>query len=41
MAKGLESSKLRIHIDDAFHFVNEHQAQFDVIITEASEPVGS
>lgn len=40
MAKGFESPKLRVHVGDGFQFVREHQAQFDVIITDSSDPVG-
>lgn len=41
MAKGFDSLKLRVHVGDGFQFVKEHQAQFDVIITDSSDPVGS
>jgi len=41
MAKGFESPKLHVHIGDGFHFVKEHLAQFDVIITDSSDPVGT
>jgi len=41
MAKGFESAKLHVHVGDGFQFVREHQAQFDVIITDSSDPVGT
>jgi len=41
MAKGFESPKLHVHVGDGFQFVREHQAQFDVIITDSSDPVGT
>ena len=41
MAKGFESPKLHVHVGDGFQFVKEHQAQFDVIITDSSDPVGT
>jgi len=41
MAKGFESPKLHVHIGDGFQFVKEHLAQFDVIITDSSDPVGT
>ena len=41
IAKGFDSQKLHVHVGDGFQFVREHPAQFDVIITDSSDPVGS
>lgn len=41
MAKGFESPKLRVHVGDGFQFVKDHQSQFDVVITDSSDPVGT
>lgn len=40
MSSGFESPKLTLHIGDGFKFMSEHQANFDVIITDSSDPVG-
>ncbi|XP_014680963.1 PREDICTED: spermidine synthase-like [Priapulus caudatus] len=40
MAKGFESPKLNLHIGDGFEFMKKHQGEFDVIITDSSDPVG-
>ncbi|XP_035213312.1 spermidine synthase-like isoform X2 [Stegodyphus dumicola] len=40
MAKGFESPKLSLHIGDGAEFVKNHQGQFDVIITDSSDPKG-
>ena len=40
VACGLESAKLKIHVGDGFQYVKEHAGQFDVIITDSSDPVG-
>ncbi|XP_014666010.1 PREDICTED: spermidine synthase-like [Priapulus caudatus] len=40
MAKGFESPKLNLHIGDGFEFMKQHQGEFDVIITDSSDPVG-
>jgi len=41
VAKGFESPKLSVHVGDGFQFVKDHREQFDVIITDSSDPVGS
>lgn len=40
MSKGFDSPKLTLNIGDGFKFMKEHEAEFDVIITDSSDPVG-
>lgn len=40
MSSGFSSPKLTLHIGDGFDFMGKHQGQFDVIITDSSDPVG-
>lgn len=40
MAKGLDSKKLELIIGDGFEFLKNHQNEFDVIITDSSDPEG-
>ena len=40
MACGFESPKMNLHIGDGFAFMREHTAEFDVIITDSSDPIG-
>ena len=40
MAVGFESSKLSLHIGDGFEYMKKHQGEFDVIITDSSDPIG-
>ena len=40
MAKGFDSEKMNLHIGDGFKFLNEHKNEFDVIITDSSDPEG-
>jgi len=40
MAKGFDSPKLTLHVGDGFAFMKEHTREFDVIITDSSDPVG-
>lgn len=40
MAEGFKSPKLQLHIGDGFEFVKQHQDEFDVIITDSSDPKG-
>lgn len=40
MAEGFESPKLQLTIGDGFEFMKNHQNEFDVIITDSSDPVG-
>ena len=40
MACGFSSSKLTQLIGDGFEYMKEHVNEFDVIITDSSDPVG-
>lgn len=40
MGKGLEHPKLTLHVGDGFEFMKQHKNEFDVIITDSSDPVG-
>ncbi|XP_065558642.1 spermidine synthase-like [Artemia franciscana] len=40
MAKGFESPKFHLHVGDGFEFIKKHSGEFDVIITDSSDPVG-
>ncbi|KAK6621751.1 hypothetical protein RUM44_001558 [Polyplax serrata] len=40
MAKGFNSEKLKLHIEDGFKFMKNHSNEFDVIITDSSDPIG-
>lgn len=40
LAKGFESPKFELHIGDGFEFMKNHKGEFDVIITDSSDPVG-
>ena len=40
MAKGFDSPKLTQHIGDGFEYLKQHENEFDVIITDSSDPVG-
>ena len=40
MSTGFSSPKLNLHIGDGFEFMGKHQGEFDVIITDSSDPVG-
>jgi len=40
MAKGFESSKLTLRVGDGFEFMGNHENEFDVIITDSSDPIG-
>lgn len=40
MAVGFESDKLKLHVGDGFEFLKAHCGEFDVIITDSSDPVG-
>ena len=39
-AAGFKSSKLKIHIQDAVKFIENHTKEFDVIIVDSSDPIG-
>lgn len=40
MAKGFNSEKLTLHVGDGFEFMKQHKNEFDVIITDSSDPIG-
>lgn len=40
MASGFESPKMRLTIGDGFEYMQQHSGQFDVIITDSSDPIG-
>lgn len=40
MSVGFESPKLTLNVCDGFEFMKNHKNQFDVIITDSSDPVG-
>ncbi|XP_066153664.1 spermidine synthase [Euwallacea fornicatus] len=40
MAKGFESGKLSLLVQDGFEYMKNHTNEFDVVITDSSDPVG-
>ncbi|KAJ3618387.1 hypothetical protein MTP99_006387 [Tenebrio molitor] len=40
MAEGFDSAKLTLHVGDGFRYMEEHREEFDVIITDSSDPIG-
>ncbi|XP_050421514.1 spermidine synthase-like isoform X2 [Adelges cooleyi] len=40
MACGFKNEKVTLHIEDGFEFMKKNAQQFDVIITDSSDPVG-
>lgn len=40
MSNGFESPKMNLTIGDGFEFMKNHKEEFDVIITDSSDPVG-
>jgi len=40
MAKGFDHEKVTLFIGDGFEFMEKHKAEFDVIITDSSDPEG-
>ncbi|KAF8417831.1 spermidine synthase [Tirmania nivea] len=40
MAKGFEDPRVRVHIGDGFKFLEDYKNEFDVIITDSSDPEG-
>ncbi|XP_043210160.1 spermidine synthase-like isoform X2 [Amphibalanus amphitrite] len=40
MAAGFQSPKLELHFGDGLEFMKQHRDEFDVIITDSSDPVG-
>lgn len=40
MAKGFDSPKLTLHVGDGFEYMRQHTSEYDVIITDSSDPIG-
>lgn len=40
MARGFDSPKLTLTIGDGFEYMKKHVGEFDVIITDSSDPIG-
>lgn len=40
MSNGFDSDKLELTIGDGFEFMKNHKVEFDVIITDSSDPIG-
>ena len=40
MAKGFDNQKVNLFIGDGFEFLRTHKSEFDVIITDSSDPEG-
>lgn len=40
MSQGFQSPKLTLNICDGFKYMAEHENEFDVIITDSSDPIG-
>lgn len=38
MAVGFESPKLELNVGDGFEYLEKHKNEFDVIITDSSDP---
>lgn len=41
LGQGLSHPKLNLVVGDGFKFMSEHKKEFDVIITDSSDPVGT
>ncbi len=41
MAKGFADPKVSLYIGDGFEFIKNHPSEFDVIITDSSDPMGN
>lgn len=41
MASSFSNPKLKLHIGDGLQFMKEHKDEFDVIITDSSDPDGN
>jgi spermidine synthase len=39
-AVGFEDPRVKVHVRDGFEFIKEHKNEFDVIITDSSDPAG-
>lgn len=40
MAKGFDNAKINLYIGDGFEFLRNNVNQYDVIITDSSDPEG-
>ncbi|XP_012251763.2 spermidine synthase [Athalia rosae] len=40
MAVGLDNPKVKLYVGDGFQFMKNHKNEFDVIITDSSDPIG-
>ncbi|XP_043281173.1 spermidine synthase [Venturia canescens] len=40
MSSGLDNPKVTLKVGDGFEFMKQHSSEFDVIITDSSDPVG-
>lgn len=40
MSQGFDSPKLQLHVGDGFEFMKNRVGEFDVIITDSSDPIG-
>lgn len=40
MAAALEDKRVQVHIGDGFEFLRSYKGEFDVVITDSSDPVG-
>jgi spermidine synthase len=40
MAVGFQASNVKVHVGDGFEFLKAHKEDFDVIITDSSDPDG-
>jgi len=40
LSLGLNNPYVNIIVGDGFEFLNHHQGEFDVIITDSSDPIG-
>lgn len=40
MAKGYDSPKVNLYVGDGFAFMEKHKNEFDVILSDTSDPVG-
>jgi spermidine synthase len=41
MAKGYLDPRVKVHVGDGSAFMKEHKGEFDVIIVDSSDPIGT
>lgn len=41
MSSGFSSPKLTVNIEDGHKFIAKHPNEYDVIITDSSDPIGN